>query len=83
MARIYRLDDSTLYLCDSCLRDLGPVPGKWFENPEAECSVCGEIDLQTREEMDAYHHHMSNLQWEDDQPDPQGDPWWSPDEDIQ
>mgnify|MGYP001367273712 CR=1 FL=1 len=66
MAQIYRLDDSTLYLCDSCLKEFGPVPGKWFEDPQAACSVCGEIDLQTREELDEYHHHMSNLQWEMD-----------------
>ena len=55
MASIFRFDDSTLYLCDGCLRDLGPIPGKWVEEPLAECSVCGEIDLQTREEMDAWH----------------------------
>ena len=67
MAKIYRLDDSTLYLCDSCLRDLGPVPGRWMETPLETCSVCGEIDLQSREEMDAYHHDMSNLQWEEEQ----------------
>ena len=67
MATIYRLDDSTLYLCDSCLRDLGPVPGRWMETPLETCSVCGEIDLQSREEMDAYHHDMSNRQWEEDE----------------
>ena len=67
MAKIYRLEDSTLYLCDTCLDDLGPIPGKWKEEPLAECSVCDEIDLQSREEMDAYHHDMSNLQWEEEQ----------------
>ena len=67
MAKIYRLDKSTLYLCDPCLDDLGPLPGTWREEPLAECSVCGEIDLQSREEMDAYHHDMSNRQWEEDQ----------------
>ena len=67
MAKIYRLDKSTLYLCDPCLDDLGPLPGTWREEPLAECSVCGEIDLQAREEMDAYHHDMSNLQWEEEQ----------------
>ena len=66
MTKIFRLDDSTLYLCDTCLDDLGPVPGKWNETPLEKCSVCGEVDLQTLEEMDAYHHDMSNLQYEDD-----------------
>ena len=65
MARIYRLDDSTLYLCNFCLDEFGPVPGKWQETPLETCSVCGDVDLQTQEEMDAYHHHMSNLQYED------------------
>ena len=65
MAKIFRQDTTTLFLCSDCLRDLGPVPGSWFEDPQSECSVCGEIDLQTREEMDEYHHHMSNLQYED------------------
>ena len=74
MAKIYRLDDSTLYLCDTCLNDLGPVPGKWVETPLETCSVCGEVDLRTREEMDAYHHDMSNLQWEEDQQEPDYNP---------
>jgi hypothetical protein len=65
VAKIYRLDDSTLYLCEPCLDSHGPVPGKWDETPLETCSVCGEIDLQSREEMDEYHHHMSNLQYED------------------
>ena len=67
MAKIYRLGDSTLYLCEPCLNDLGPIPGKWKEEPLDECSVCGEVDLQTREEMDAWHHEESNRQWEEDQ----------------
>ena len=67
MATIYRLDDSTLYLCDTCLNDLGPIPGTWREEPLETCSVCGDVDLQTQEEMDAYHHDMSNQQWEEDQ----------------
>ena len=33
------------------------------------CSVCGEEDVQSQEEMDAYHHDMSNLQWEEEQQD--------------
>ena len=68
MPRIYKHQESkTLILCDACFEDLGPHPGKWDEEPLMECSVCGAIDDQTREEMDAYHHDMSNQQWEDDQ----------------
>ena len=68
MPRIYKQAEAkTLILCDSCLNELGPLPGRWDEEPLMECSVCGAIDDQTREEMDAYHHDMSNRQWEDDQ----------------
>ena len=67
MATIFRLDDSSLYLCEDCLDELGPISGKWKETALDECSVCGEVDLQSREEMDAYHHDMSNLQWEEEQ----------------
>ena len=74
MARIFRLDNSTLYLCDNCLNDLGPLPGTWREEPLAECSVCGEVALRTREEMDAYHHDMSNQQWEEEQQEPDFNP---------
>ena len=74
MASIFRLDNSTLDLCDNCLNDLGPLPGTWREEPLAECSVCGEVDLRTREEMDAYHHDMSNQQWEEEQQEPDFNP---------
>ena len=74
MASIFRQDTTTLYLCSDCLRDLGPAPGKWYEDPLAECSVCGEVDLRTREELDAYHHDMSNLQWEEEQQEPDFNP---------
>jgi len=68
MPRIYKQSEAkTLILCDSCLNELGPLPGRWDEEPLMECSVCGAIDDQSREEMDAYHHDMSNQQWEDDQ----------------
>ena len=68
MPKIYQQSEAkTLVLCDSCLNELGPLPGRWDEEPLMECSVCGAIDDQTREEMDAYHHDMSNQQWEDDQ----------------
>ena len=75
MPKIYKHQESkTLILCDSCLDDLGPLPGRWDEEPLAECSVCGDIDLQSREEMDAFHHNMSNLQWEDQQMEPDYNP---------
>ena len=67
MASIYRLGDSTLYLCEDCLDELGPVPGKWKETALDECSVCGEIDLQAQEEMNQYSHDMDNLSYEEDQ----------------
>ena len=68
---IWRLEASTLYMCNSCLSDLGPIPGKWNETPLGKCSICGDIDLRAREELDAYHHDMSNLQWEEDQQEPE------------
>ena len=74
MAVIYQFQGSTLYLCEDCLNSHGPVPGKWIEDPLAECSVCGEIDLQSIEEMDQWHHDMSNQQWEEDQQEPDYDP---------
>ena len=67
MSKIYCLDDSTLYLCEDCLDELGPVPGKWKETALDECSVCGEIDLQAQEEMNQYSHDMDNLSYEEDQ----------------
>ena len=67
MAKIYRCDDTTLYLCDTCLNDLGPVPGTWKEEPLEECSVCGEVDLQAREEMSQWCHDMDQQQWEEDE----------------
>ena len=67
MAKIYRLDDSTLYLCDTCLNDLGPIPGKWVETPLETCSVCGEVDLQSQEEMQDWCNDMDQQSWEEDQ----------------
>jgi hypothetical protein len=67
MASIYRLGDSTLYLCDDCLDELGPIPGTWKETALDECSVCGEIDLQAQEEMNQYSHDMDNLSYEEEQ----------------
>ena len=68
MPRMYKQSEAkTQILCDSCLDELGPLPGRCNEEPLMECSVCGAIDDQTREEMDAFHHDMSNRQWEEDQ----------------
>ena len=67
MASIYRLGDSTLYLCEDCLDELGPIPGTWKETSLDECSVCGEIDLQAQEEMNQYSHDMDNLSYEEEQ----------------
>ena len=64
---IYRLEDSTLYFCEDCLDELGPIPGKWKEEPLDECSVCGEVDLQAQEEMHQYSHDMDQLSYEEDQ----------------
>ena len=64
---IYRLVDSTLYLCGDCLDELGPIPGKWKEEALDACSVCGEIDLQAQEEMNQYCHDMDQLSYEEDQ----------------
>ena len=67
MPKIYCLDDSTLYLCEDCLDELGPIPGTWKETALDECSVCGEIDLQAQEEMNQYSHDMDNLSYEEEQ----------------
>ena len=64
---IYRLVDSTLYLCEDCLDELGPIPGKWKEEALNECSVCGDIDLQAQEEMNQYSHDMDQLSYQEDQ----------------
>ena len=67
---------STLFLCRPCLDEEDPSLGievydptiiRWVEAPLETCSICGDVDLQSREEMDAYHHDMSNLQWEEEQ----------------
>ena len=67
MATIYRLKDSTLYLCEDCLDELGPIPGQWKEEPLNYCSVCGDEDLQAQEEMHQYSHDMDQLSYEEDQ----------------
>ena len=71
MTKIFRLDDSSLYLCEDCLDELGPIPGRWKETALDECSVCGEVDLQTHEEMSQWSSDQDQLSWEEDQIDPE------------
>ena len=66
MATIYRLDDSTLYMCDSCLDSHGPVPGVWKESALDNCSICGEVDLQAQEEMHQWWADQDR-QWDEDE----------------
>jgi|TARA_Y100000296_G_C5056582_1_gene197606 hypothetical protein len=42
MIPIYKFEESTLYLCEECLDDVGPISSKWVESTEASCSICGE-----------------------------------------
>ena len=42
MIPIYKFEESTLYLCEECLDDVGPISVKWVESTEASCSICGE-----------------------------------------
>ena len=71
MTKIFRLDDSSLYLCEDCLDELGPIPGRWKETALDECSVCGEVDLQTQEEMQQWSEEQDQQSWEEDQMDPE------------
>jgi len=79
MTTIFRLEDSTLYMCEPCLNSHGPVPGKWVEASLDECSVCGEADFQAQEEMHQWCEDQDRRSWEEDErmwndhiaPDPQ------------
>ena len=71
MTKIFRLEDSSLYLCEDCLDELGPIPGRWKETSLDECSVCGEVDLQTQEEMQQWSEEQDQQSWEEDQIDPE------------
>jgi len=64
---IWQLEGSTLYLCNPCLDELGPISGKWKEEPLGTCSVCGEVDQQAQEEMHQWCHDMDQQQWEEEQ----------------
>jgi len=72
-SKIFRMSRSTLFLCEDCLEELAPAPGKWDEDPLQDCSVCGATDEDAQEEMnnisDALQQH-----WEEDQPDPNENP---------
>ena len=67
MATIYRLEQSTLYMCEPCLNSHGPVPGTWKESELDKCSICGEVDLQAQEEMHQWCDDMDQQQWEEEQ----------------
>ena len=71
MTKIFRLEDSTLYLCNNCLDELGPVPGKWNETPLEYCSVCDDVDLEAQEEMQQWSADQDQQSWEEDQIDPE------------
>ena len=67
MIKIFRLEDSTLYLCNNCLDELGPVPGKWNETPLEYCSVCGDVDLEAQEEMSQWSSDQDQQTFEEDE----------------
>ena len=67
MTTIYHVRHSkSLVMCEECLNDLGPVPGKWDEEPLKECSICGAVDTDTREEYANWALEMDNQQWDID-----------------
>ena len=71
MAIIYKLIDSkSLVMCESCLDEHGPVAGKWEESPFEECSICGAIDTDTREEYDQWSTDLDQQAYYDDDPNP-------------
>ena len=65
--RIYNQQKSTLFMCETCLDELGPGEGKWVESPLEKCSICGDVDLQTQEELYQWHYEndMMRLQHEE------------------
>ena len=65
---------STLVLCKDCLKELGPAPGRWDEDPLQECSVCGACDPDAQEEMNNISEELTQQRWEEDQPDPNENP---------
>ena len=73
-SKIFRMSRSTLFLCEDCLEELAPAPGKWDEDPLRECSVCGAWDPRAQEEMNNISEELSQQHWEEDQPDPNENP---------
>ncbi len=72
--KIFRMSRSTLVLCVDCLKELGPAPGRWDEDPLQECSVCGACDPDAQEEMNNISEELTQQRWEEDQPDPNENP---------
>ena len=71
MSKIYHLRQSkSLVMCEECLDSHGPVPGKWDEEPLKECSICGAVDEDTREEYDAWSSDLDQMAYYDDDPNP-------------
>jgi hypothetical protein len=67
--KIFRMSRSTLVLCTDCLKEHGPAPGRWDEDPLQECSICGACDSDAQEEMNNISDALQQ-QWEENQPDP-------------
>ena len=65
---------STLVLCTDCLKEHGPAPGRWDEDPLQECSICGACDSDAQEEMNNISEELTQQRWEEDQPDPNENP---------
>ena len=64
MSKIYHLRESkSLVLCEECLDEHGPVAGKWDEEPLKECSICGAVDEDTREEYAEWALESDNQQY--------------------
>jgi len=72
--KIFRMSRSTLVLCKDCLKELGPAPGRWDEDPLQECSVCGAWDPDALEEMNNISEELTQQRWEEDQLDPNENP---------
>jgi len=72
--KIFRMSRSTLVLCTDCLKEHGPAPGRWDEDPLQECSICGACDSDAQEEMNNISEELTQQRWEEDQPDPNENP---------
>ena len=72
--KIFRMSRSTLVLCVDCLKEHGPAPGRWDEDPLQECSICVALDPDAQEEMNNISEELTQQRWEEDQPDPNETP---------